>query len=158
MSRDGGRCRSSLNMKTMFYRLSVFIRVRVGNGCNVIPWARERKRVELFLLNCSWSSSCSVTVLYFLKVVPLQPNPLGMYSKLSCTRSLWLEAARTWVFCKWGGWGQAPVPRAKIRMDHNRTPKAQKRMYFNDFIWFYMIFKCFCDQKINFFYQKMHPK
>ena len=70
----------------------MYIRVRVGNGCNVCPWAREWKWVELFVFGCLWSS-CSATFLYFIKVVPLQPNPLGMYSKLSCTRWLWLEAA-----------------------------------------------------------------
>jgi hypothetical protein len=52
--------------------------VRVGNGCNVIPWTCVWKRVELLLFGCSWSL-CSATALYFLKVVPLQPNPSGMY-------------------------------------------------------------------------------
>ncbi len=52
------------------------IRVRVGSGCNVIPWAREWKRVELVLLVVRGHGR--VPPLVFLKVVPLQPNPLGM--------------------------------------------------------------------------------
>ncbi len=74
---------------------TLYIRVRVGNGCNVIPWACEWKRVELCLFGCS--SSCSATDSYFLTMLPLQPNSLGMYSKLSCTIWLGLEALGTWV-------------------------------------------------------------
>ena len=79
----------------MYDCVYLYIRVRVGNGCNVCPRVREWKWVKLFVFGSWSSSSCSATVLYFLKVVPLQPNPLGRYSKLSCTRWLWLEAART---------------------------------------------------------------
>ena len=54
------------------------IRVRFMNGCNGVPRACEWKRVELFVFG-SWSSSssCSATVLYFVKAVARQPNPFG---------------------------------------------------------------------------------